>query len=353
MTGMTIILSYFVILNSYSLQRQLWQAAMARPFWCRREGVGTCWGFGWISASAGQREQALCHEDHWHEPNGHQAEKGPVPDLDCEFINSVWTPKPLKSKAHENPSSAVWGCDQWGEGLVFPQTPLHCVGTSETEHRLLQSCLDNWHLWISDTCGLRKMQTRRFESKHVKTMKNNETYHNEKYSTSVGGSKPFKPFLALQRRLFKISINPGQPCSSFYLVRTRTFNRELQCDWGRTEKATPRIGTWLLWLVIEGRIEVNMLESGTPSWTFHTYIIHSIYISRILKICLMLKSQWCAMVRFMQLAMICDANTFWSFLRRRSWTMPTVGTCISGSNGLDKRGRSFRKIALWGDRRAT
>jgi hypothetical protein len=24
----------------------------------------------------------------------------------------------------------------------------------------------------------------------------------------------------------------------------------------------------------------------------------------------MLKSQWCAMVRFMQLAMICDANTF-------------------------------------------
>ena len=41
-----------------------------------------------------------------------------------------------------------------------------------------------------------------------------------------------------------------------------------------------------------------------------SYLIHSIYISRILKICLMLKSQWCAMVRFMQLAMICDANTF-------------------------------------------
>lgn len=33
----------FLILNSYSLQRQLWQAAMARPFWCRREGMGMCW----------------------------------------------------------------------------------------------------------------------------------------------------------------------------------------------------------------------------------------------------------------------------------------------------------------------
>lgn len=90
------------------------------------------------------------------------------------------------------------------------------------EHRLLQSCLDNWHLWISDTCGLRKMQTRRFESKHVKTMKNNETYHNEKYSTSVGGSKSFKPFLALQG--FSRSLS----------IRGSLVHRFILCELGRS-----------------------------------------------------------------------------------------------------------------------
>lgn len=66
----------FVPCNFDSL---LCQAAMARPFWCRTQPkclehgalLGHCWG-----VSLGQREQALRHEDHRHEQNGHQAEKG-------------------------------------------------------------------------------------------------------------------------------------------------------------------------------------------------------------------------------------------------------------------------------------
>ena len=44
----------------------------------------------------------------------------------------------------------------------------------QRQEHALQSCLDNWQFWISDICALRQMQTRRFESKHVKTMKINK-----------------------------------------------------------------------------------------------------------------------------------------------------------------------------------
>ena len=264
----------FLILNSYSLQRQLWQAAMARPFWCRREGMGMCWTLDeswWISASAGQREQALCHEDHWHEPNGHQAEKGPhAARFGLRVHQLCLNSKALQVESSWKPkfgSCVRMRSMRWGSCL--PSNTLTLCWN------LRDRSTDSSNLaLITGTCGFRILVAC------------------ARCKPGVLNPNMLRPWKIMNHNIMKSTAprlgvqnhsNPSWPCSAGFSrslsIRGSLLHRFILCELGRssgnssaTEVVQRKLHreSELGYCDSSGRIEVNMLESGTPLGTFHT-----------------------------------------------------------------------------------